>query len=1620
MSVYQQYASGEAQYLKANPESFAKNPHQTNEPASNDNEDGIIIFPLSGRLELTKNSEFRSKSTEEWINIFPNAAYFCGYDESLFGHFVMAVYENPSTEKICTLSITKFGVTLYHDLILNQQSRFYPSCENLLPIHRESKVRKALAITNLKNYNKLVNHPGDFQINKRWDETNAGYLASKMNLLIDKRPNEFGCKLLQMGLIQNHYLKSYLFDIVYDNSLTDPKIVEDNNKLVYLLGDQLDQLFDPLLEYSPEKLETSYNTPNSANYDKPILSGNEKISAITQELLQIQTNFTMGLVELLQNFIIPLRIHILSNNVPPKNGSNPTDSNISSGISKLNQIFPPTIDEITRINCVLHDSLTKAKPFGYIEIIKVFGMILPYFYKPFIRHEANLKNFKSRFNKFYSKYENKVFGNGNINRNGFSKNYIDSIITGSLLELPKLKLILHRLYDNINTQFKLKSYDRSQEELSTIDYYYNTAINIIDAFGGEDNEVSQQYELDNKGHERANSRQRVFTPTGKILTELASNWPPELQYGWLNRKVIGIFELKNVKPRNEFFHDSEILIIFSDTLLFLRIVDDNYYIKENINEGFSLLSIPDVLMHSLVNEKPLPNLSQFPSMEVSHWSFINDTEVTTYKSFSFTTSSEENFLRFFDYTGNGFKGDFTNEICKNYEILNNENKNVASGNDIIELINKGKILNKNQPFHLFRSTANDLHVYSTAHSALSYDNEQVKSRIILLLNLSQEMVNHYFELNPHLCLVFTACFTYERDIQLIAFSRGGVVEANVVGPESQFQTNLIRLLSDLLNASFNSFTSVTELMIRSNHVDLEYYLLQYQRFNSYENREKMKHRINSEGSKNKRKKNKLSSEQSDTAFDLGDLVQPESYQAEIHQAEVDQKEEANMDIKDSTGHSNHILEEAPDERLDHNSKTMKSKPKRRSFIKRLFSGFKKTSKDSDIPQLNQETKREQTINNETPDIDKRASKKYKELYRPHPKLYESETIENEPKDLHQQVNSDANLQPKNEHNANGNQESLEMEPELAKDQYNAMYSHHNDSMELQTVHHYKQDTEQIPDEDQQPNTQELPEINSGTRQGAGQVDRVHEPESSKIPFKELYDTSEENISYKNEGLREPALNVNTSEKQMPKEEETKPAPEQNFQQESMKLQPQNPIQHNLPVRNQPSNAKTQADAITQAQLLFRKARQQTANVQDIQQGNPNQPHQPCQSSQPSQRYQPKPIMDPKYTKQEPNEADNVHQDNRIPSLDVNSQFHFPPEPPVNNDSQANKENGPSEDKITNKNDFSIKDVTESQFYPELISQIILDEDDANWVPVSRNSSSSSISPAQSEYMTSNDIQRENIGQDYHYDTSLNSRGDANFASKIRDVSAADSYRSQVVFFNDQIQQNIQDFIKNDESVQSLTPSQYADQFSREIDMNFSSQGIKQSAQDNNQEQGKEQGPGPGLGPELRKKPIDSIYNKSINFGLKVDNKHQYNATEAIPQIKDDSKEVAKRYSGFTNTSSEDEYYSLDEYPGSPIKTKSNSHSPTLPVTPITPNNNQGSFSSENTIINELLQEENGQNQYTAKPVRSTRNDSVTTATNMETDMQESFKPMNNDIYIHQLDSMAYLSDVLNGTVKFDD
>ncbi|CAX40614.1 bud site selection protein, putative [Candida dubliniensis CD36] len=702
----------------------------------------IPIRQLHSQFDNTENATTKSTTVDEWLDIFPQAAIFTGFDDILFDYVITIVHRNH--ENISTKSITKFGVSTYENMQLTHRSRFWPSCENLDLKYQQSRVRRSLAISNLKNSNKLLNHHGNLPELPNFDETHAGCLASNMNLLSGKSPIEFGEKMLQLGLLQDHSLNSYAMDVIYNTTS------EENNQLVFLLGEQLDHLFDPLLEYSPETMNFVY-TPQPTKVPQSKL-----ITSIVNELVTVQTNYTTKLVDLLQNLITPLRANML---------------NSPDGITRVNHVFPPTIDEITRINCILNESLLKAKSVNYLEVLRVVANILPYFYKPYVRHEANLKGFYSRLCKFGATTK-------------YSVREIDSIVTGSLLELPRLKLILKRLYDAIESEkLKLKNFENLDEDETMVDNYYTAAMEVIDAFGGQD--------------EHVDLKQRIFTPTGKILTELATNWPAELHYGWLSRKVVGIFKLQHT-----------LVVIFNDYLLFINIIDNNGYLQES---HLKKISVSDALMHSLMNEKPLPNLSCFPAMEVSAWCNINEVLAT-----SFVGPENADFIRFLCTSSSGFHS--MSGIPHFSKTFHCEN---ATPNTIIDLITKARLLHKFSPFHLFKADDRYLNIYYTAHEDKVYESEISQSPFVLFLNMKLD-VPRYFETRPDLQLILQASFVGEDKIQITGYNKPSQEQINEFVRANEFSDFLKHKVFNCFNTIFSTYNKITRCLIKANADQLKF------------------------------------------------------------------------------------------------------------------------------------------------------------------------------------------------------------------------------------------------------------------------------------------------------------------------------------------------------------------------------------------------------------------------------------------------------------------------------------------------------------------------------------------------------------------------------------------------------------------------------------------------------------------------------------------------------------------------------------------------------------------------------------------------------------------------------
>lgn len=625
--------------------------HLKQESSMNPIEPNYNIIKLNNNLYTNASNNHRS--LEEWYKIIPGSAFFQGLD-SILGQIIVMVYEDPDSEKISTVLFSPLGEMCFNSLTLDHKSRFFVACENLRDEYKKSNVRRALAITLLKTYGSL-NTDLKSRISKSsqmrdWDETTAGELASTMQLMSGQTPTQIGNKLINLGFLQPHYIESTVLDVIYADN---PETIEANNELVYLLGDQIEQLFDPLTEYSPEN--------QTEPYEPPVLNKNNDdglTKSICNELLQFQKNTSQVLIDFLQEFVIPLRIAALNGEIKDLT------------IAKLNQIFPPTIDEITRTNCIFLDALQNALPFGSFEVLKACGITIPYFYKAYMRHEAAMKSFSHLLKGFRSTYSIEI-------QPQFSERKIESIMNASL-NLTKIKLILERLI-NIKTQ-------GTEEENRQVKIYYQSAIETINSFAKDDLKPYSK---------------RVFTPSGKVLTEICDGIPSLLTYGWLNRKVISVFDAKNLVNGQR-----DVIILFNDYIIFAKVNHDELE-QANCTDTPKKPNVSDILMNSLMSEKPLSNI---PSLEVTGYSGICEFEALSL-------------------------GNHNLKIVLNNAPQTTFVYQVENSSKFMNLLSKAKILNKSTPFHLFKSVTCGLTIYSAAHEIDAFSRETSKSKSALFLNI---------------------------------------------------------------------------------------------------------------------------------------------------------------------------------------------------------------------------------------------------------------------------------------------------------------------------------------------------------------------------------------------------------------------------------------------------------------------------------------------------------------------------------------------------------------------------------------------------------------------------------------------------------------------------------------------------------------------------------------------------------------------------------------------------------------------------------------------------------------------------------------------------------------------
>lgn len=684
----------------------------------------------------------------------------------MLGPLLAIVYKETSESKsLSIILIGRHGVFGSTNITLDSSSRYYGACLNLPMDQRNSAVRKALAIGCLRTFacmdpalktylTSSVKHQ-DFD----WDETTAGTLASSLKPALGKFPNDIGNAVINSGILQQKSIKVVIIDIVYKN-LREFNL--HNDKLVNLFGNQLDNLFDPLAEYSPEPTELLYSSPSRSPSSRR--SDDTIARNICHELLTVQSRFSTNLFNFLQDYLIPLRVKVLGGEIPGLN------------TQIINTIFPPTIDEVARVNNILFDALSKSIENGSYETIKACGVSVPYFYKACMRHEAATKNFTQNLRNYMSLIQRHA---PFVDK--FTINRIESIINCSL-HLTKIKLILDRLVGSVNW---------SASEKVSVFQFYESAVGTIHSFGQESSILPYD--------------SRVFTSNGRLLVELSKGWPKELEYGWINRRVVTIFDAFDVTSGDD--KSLNLVFVFNDSVVILKPVNP---VRSTSECGLDEPSIADIIMHSMINSVPLPELCK---LDVIGWAPIEDVYMSEFGTFDLSMY----------ITGAGLLPGLTQAIQPRYCCIFKLIHTKLNASTIARDISKAKILNKTEQFHLFYNKQPNFTTFGAVYEATHHKYEIHKSPIALYINMPMPDCA-LDDQNIKACIKATF---YGRDHVGITIKSKMNYNIHEIVPKQRFSIEISKHISHLYNLLFVSSNTFTMEMAIQNNASLASYLITY-------------------------------------------------------------------------------------------------------------------------------------------------------------------------------------------------------------------------------------------------------------------------------------------------------------------------------------------------------------------------------------------------------------------------------------------------------------------------------------------------------------------------------------------------------------------------------------------------------------------------------------------------------------------------------------------------------------------------------------------------------------------------------------------------------------------------
>ncbi|KAF5121286.1 hypothetical protein DV495_004406 [Geotrichum candidum] len=239
------------------------------------------------------------------------------------------------------------------------------------------------------------------------------------------------------------------------------------------------------------------------------------------------------------------------------------------------------------------------------------------------------------------------------------------------------------------------------DEVANVEEFYQSAVGTIDSFGKE----SCISPYDN----------RIFTSTGKLLVEISKGWPKELEYGWINRRVVTIFDAVGVMQDQPDILN--VVFVFTDSVVVIKPQEP---ISVTSDSGIHKPSVADMLMHSMINSVPLPNM---PELNVVGWAPIENVYMAEVEG----AQSLAMYI-----TGAGFvKSDTDSSNLELFRLISPD----VTASSIINFLSKAKIMNKTQPFHLFLNQQQHFSIFATVQEYQGYVNEVKKCPIAIFANM---------------------------------------------------------------------------------------------------------------------------------------------------------------------------------------------------------------------------------------------------------------------------------------------------------------------------------------------------------------------------------------------------------------------------------------------------------------------------------------------------------------------------------------------------------------------------------------------------------------------------------------------------------------------------------------------------------------------------------------------------------------------------------------------------------------------------------------------------------------------------------------------------------------------